>query len=147
ATARPVLDHERLPQVIRKPLAGQACQDVERAARRRWHHDADWPRRIGLRGGEPQQRWKGDGGGCKAQRSAAGGGSCGAPEVSVLGFCLPHYMEFFCALEHRAAGASPGWRVGATFESGPFHCGCGRVYRAPQTSAEGAALTRIWRKP
>jgi len=37
--------------------------------------------------------------------------------------------------------------AGVTFESGPFHCGCGRVYRAPQTSAEGAALMRIWRKP
>jgi hypothetical protein len=41
AAARSVLDDERLPQMVRKPLAGQARQDVERAAGRHRHHDAD----------------------------------------------------------------------------------------------------------
>src|SRR4051812_34124215 len=49
ASTRPVLDDERLAEVIRQPLTNQAREELGRAAGRKADDDAHWPRRIGLR--------------------------------------------------------------------------------------------------
>ncbi len=52
--AGPVLDHERLTEAFRQPLADQARPEVDRSARGDGHDDAHGPRRIGLR---PHNAW------------------------------------------------------------------------------------------
>ena len=49
ARAGPVLDNDRLVELLRQPLADQARNDVEVAARRKADQDTHRPRRIGLR--------------------------------------------------------------------------------------------------
>jgi ABC-type nitrate/sulfonate/bicarbonate transport system substrate-binding protein len=54
ATTRPILHDECLPQTVRKPLAHQARDDVERTARRHRYDDVHRPCRIGLRPRNPR---------------------------------------------------------------------------------------------
>src|SRR5262245_17464444 len=54
ATTRPILNDECLPQTVRKPLAHQARDDVERTARRHRYDDVHRPCRIGLRPRNPR---------------------------------------------------------------------------------------------
>jgi hypothetical protein len=49
AGARPILDHDALPQHDRETLPDEPCHDVGRPARRERHDDPDRLYRIGLR--------------------------------------------------------------------------------------------------
>ena len=50
--ARPVVDHQRLAELIRQPLSDDARDDVGRAAGREGDDQAHRPRRISLREGD-----------------------------------------------------------------------------------------------
>ncbi len=67
AGAGPVLDHERLAEPVRQPLADKARQNVRRAAGAKADDDADRMRRITLRPGEARDGGQRDGAGCELQ--------------------------------------------------------------------------------
>src|SRR5215813_9829116 len=64
AGARPVLDNELLAESLGQPLTHRTGDEVVSAARRDWHDQTHWPRRIGLR---PRDAREG------RQRGSAGG--------------------------------------------------------------------------
>jgi len=72
AGARPVLDDELLAEPLREPLADQACDDVGAAAGGKADDDADRPRRIGLRPGDPRDGRQRGGARCEMQKISAG---------------------------------------------------------------------------
>src|SRR5262249_57965751 len=49
AATRRVLNDKWLAEPLRQPLSYQASENIGRAARRDWHDQTHWPRRIGLR--------------------------------------------------------------------------------------------------
>ena len=94
AAARPVLDHEGLPELFRQPLPHQARREVRRAARRIADDEANRPRWIGLRARVSRCERKRSRTGCELQKlttlkflhasSRRTGGSCGRLGARIL---------------------------------------------------------------
>ena len=69
--ARPVVDDDGLAETLREPLADQTHEDVTGAAGREPNHDANRPRRIGLRSCNERNGRKRGSTRCQMQKSPA----------------------------------------------------------------------------
>jgi hypothetical protein len=70
AAAADVLDHDRAKQRFHS-VRPRATDGVERPARREWNHKPYWPRRIGLRSGDPRDGRHSGNARCQMQEFAA----------------------------------------------------------------------------
>src|SRR5262249_8756447 len=82
ATARSVLDYERLTEPLRQPLSDQAGRDVVPAARGGRYDQAHRPRRIGLRPSDARHGRKGGSTDGQMQKFPAGEFHASPSEVS-----------------------------------------------------------------